>query len=106
MATKLENVAAKARLNAKLQFTSLAHHVTSDLLLKHLNKMSTSTAAGVDKATKADAKESIGEWGPEMLSAMHRQGYKAPPVRRVEIPKPGKDATRPIGIPTVTVNCT
>ena len=102
MATKLENVAAKARLNAKLQFTSLAHHVTSDLLLKHLNKMSTSTAAGVDKATKADAKESIGEWGPEMLSAMHRQGYKAPPVRRVEIPKPGKNATRPIGIPTVS----
>ena len=30
------------------------------------------------------------------------QGYNAPPVRRVEIPKgPGKVGTRPLGIPTV-----
>ena len=102
MATKLENIAAKARSNAKFQFTSLAHHVTPDPLLKHLNKMPSNTATGVDKATKTEAKESLGDWGPEMLNAMHRQGYKAPPVRRVEIPKPGKNATRPIGIPTVS----
>jgi RNA-directed DNA polymerase len=102
MATGLENVAAKARSNTNLKFTSLAHHVTQDTLLKHLKKMPAATAVGVDSATKAATKDSFGDWAPEMLTAMHRQGYKAPPVRRVEIPKPGKNATRPIGIPTVS----
>ena len=102
MATELERIAAKARSDASLRFTSLAHHITPQLLRKHLDKMPTSTASGVDQKTKAEAREAIGEWGPEILDAMHRRGYKAPPVRRVQIPKPGKSEKRPIGIPTVS----
>ncbi|MBC7530857.1 MAG: hypothetical protein H7318_04705 [Oligoflexus sp.] len=102
MATELERIAAKARLDASLRFTSLAHHITPQLLRKHLDKMHGNTASGVDQQTKVEAKATIGEWGPEILDAMHRCGYKAPAVRRVQIPKPGKSEKRPIGIPTVS----
>jgi RNA-directed DNA polymerase len=36
-----------------------------------------------------------------MLASIHRKAYKAPPVRRVWIPKPGKAAKRPLGVPCV-----
>ncbi|WP_354418207.1 reverse transcriptase domain-containing protein [Mesorhizobium shonense] len=32
----------------------------------------------------------------------HRQGYRAPNIRRVYIPKPGKTEKRPLGVPTVS----
>ncbi len=37
-----------------------------------------------------------------MLSSIHTQGYKAPPIRRVYIPKPGKQEKRPLGVPCVS----
>ncbi|ASY67067.1 Retron-type RNA-directed DNA polymerase (plasmid) [Sinorhizobium sojae CCBAU 05684] len=48
------------------------------------------------------AKESFGEWIEPMLQSIHRQGYRAPAVRRVYIPKPGKTEKRPLGVPTVS----
>ena len=37
MATKLEHIAAKARCEPKLRFTSLAHHITRERVLKNLS---------------------------------------------------------------------
>ena len=37
-----------------------------------------------------------------MLQSIHRQGYRAPDIRRVYIPKPGKTEKRPLGVPTVS----
>jgi group II intron reverse transcriptase/maturase len=48
-----------------------------------------------------EAKESFGEWVEAMLQSVHRQGYRAPDIRRVYIPKPGKQEKRPLGIPCV-----
>jgi group II intron reverse transcriptase/maturase len=36
-----------------------------------------------------------------MLQSVHRQSYRAPPIRRVYIPKPGKQEKRPLGVPSV-----
>jgi group II intron reverse transcriptase/maturase len=55
----------------------------------------------VDDQTVTQAKESFGEWIEAMLQSVHRQGYRAPDIRRVYIPKPGKQEKRPLGVPTV-----
>jgi group II intron reverse transcriptase/maturase len=55
----------------------------------------------VDRQTVAEAKENFGGWIEEMLQSVHRQGYRAPDIRRVYIPKPGKQEPRPLGVPCV-----
>src|SRR6266576_2660927 len=102
METKLEQIAAKARREPNLRFTSLAHHVTRDRVQKNLSQIPQRSAAGVDGQTVAAAKESFEEWIEPMLQSIHRQGYRAPDIRRVYIPKPGKTEKRPLGVPTVS----
>ena len=48
------------------------------------------SAAGVDGQTVEAAKKSFDGWMEPMLQSIHRQGYRAPDIRRVYIPKPGK----------------
>jgi group II intron reverse transcriptase/maturase len=55
----------------------------------------------VDGQTVPEAKESFGEWIAAMLQSVHRQGYQAPNIRRVYIPKPGNQEKRPLGMPCV-----
>src|SRR5262244_1573891 len=102
METKLEQIAAKARREPNLRFTSLAHHVTRDRVQKNLSQIPQRSAAGVDGQTVAAAKESFEEWIEPMRQSVHRQGYRAPDIRRVYIPKPGKTEKRPLGVPTVS----
>jgi RNA-directed DNA polymerase len=101
METGLERIAAKARSEPKLRFTSLAHHVTRARVWENLCQIPKDSAPGVDGQTVPGAKESFGEWVEEMLQSMHRQGYHAPDIRRVYIPKPGKQEKRPLGVPCV-----
>jgi group II intron reverse transcriptase/maturase len=56
----------------------------------------------VDGQTVQEAKESFRSWADEMISSIHRKGYKPPVVRRVYIPKPGKKEKRPLGVPCVS----
>src|SRR6201989_2798289 len=101
MKTKLEQIAAKARREPNLRFTSLAHHITRDRVLENLSKIPKRSAAGVDGQTVEAAKESFEGWIEPVLQSIHRQGYRAPNIRRVYIPKPGKTEKRPLGVPTV-----
>jgi len=101
MATGLERIAVKARGDTKLRFTSLAHHLTRERVWENLCQIPTSSAAGVDGQTVPEAKESFKEWIGPMLQSVHRQGYRAPNIRRVYIPKPGKQEKRPLGVPCV-----
>src|SRR5262249_506920 len=102
METKLEQIAAKARREPNLRFTSLTHHVTRDRAQKNLSQIPQRSAAGADGQTVAAAKERLEEWIEPMLQSIHRQGYRAPDIRRVYIPKPGKTEKRPLGVPTVS----
>lgn len=98
MKTKLERIAAKARGETTLKFTSLCHHVTKELVWESLNKIPTNSAAGIDGIDVTKAKETFETWIENMIQAMHRKSYKAPLVKRVWIPKPGKTEKRPLGV--------
>ena len=101
MATGLERIAAKARCEPKLRFTSLAHHITRERVWANLCQIPKDSAPGVDGQTVPEAKESFEVWIEAMLQSVHRQGYQAPNIRRVYIPKPGKQEKRPLGVPCV-----
>jgi RNA-directed DNA polymerase len=101
MTTTLERIAEKARCEPKLRFTSLAHHLTKERVWENLCQIPTDSAPGVDGQTVPEAKESFEVWIAAMLQSVHRQGYQAPNIRRVYIPKPGKQEKRPLGVPCV-----
>ncbi len=101
MATKLERIAAKARKEANLQFTTLCHHITRELIWDNLCHIDDDTSPGVDGVTAENAKKDFTLWVEPMLASLHNKGYKAPIVRRVWIPKPGKSSKRPLGVPCV-----
>ena len=102
METGFERIAAKARSEPKLRFTSLAHHLTGERVWKNLCSIPVHTAPGCDGQSVPEAKETFGDWVQPMLESVHRKGYRAPPIRRVYIPKPGKREKRPLGVPCVT----
>jgi RNA-directed DNA polymerase len=52
METELERIAAKARCEPKLRFTSLAHHITRDRVQRNLLRIPQRSAAGVDGQTR------------------------------------------------------
>lgn len=101
METGLERIAAKARCEPKLRFTSLAHHLTRGRVWENLCQIPKGSSPGVDGQTVPEAKESFEVWIEAMLRSVHRQGYQAPNIRRVYIPKPGKQEKRPLGVPCV-----
>ena len=57
-------------------------------------------ASGVDGETTQAFESQLGERTFDIWQRMRQKRYKAPPVRRVDIPK-GNGKTRPLGIPTV-----
>lgn len=101
MNTNLERVAAKAQKEISLKFTSLAHHITKELIWESLTRMPKYTAPGIDHETVRAAKKDFNLWIEDLMKSIHRKSYKPPAVRRVWIPKPGKTEKRPIGVPTV-----
>lgn len=101
MTTGLERIAAKARQEPKLRFTSLAHHIDAERLWQNLGHVPRHTAPGSDGQTVDELKQDFAAWSEATLRAVHTQGYRAPPVRRTYIPKPGKRELRPLGVPCV-----
>jgi hypothetical protein len=105
MSTGLERIAAKARQEPKLRFTSLTHHLDAPRLWQNLCHVSPHTAPGSDGQTVDDLKQEFIAWSTTTLHAVHTQGYRPPPVRRTYIPKPGKQELRPLGVPMVYAYC-
>jgi group II intron reverse transcriptase/maturase len=102
MSTKLDQIAAKAKAEPKLRFTSLAHLLTPDFLKETWMQMNRRGASGVDGETTKEFEKDLDARVQDLCDRLKAGTYKAPPVRRVEIPKgPGKAGTRPLGIPTV-----
>ncbi|MCA1701038.1 MAG: group II intron reverse transcriptase/maturase, partial [Actinobacteria bacterium] len=59
-------------------------------------------AAGVDRTTISQIEErGVEAFLAELEAELREQRYRPGPVRRVQIPKPGRAETRPLGIPAV-----
>lgn len=97
----IDRIAAKARSERKMRFTSLSHHITETLLEESLNELNHSSSPGIDGEDVKTAKGSFAKWSKPLLDAIHKQGYKPPPAKRVYIPKLGKSTLRPIAMPTI-----
>ena len=56
METELKRIAEKALSDTKLQFTSLAHHITRARAWKNLNKIPNNSSSSVDGQSVPEAK--------------------------------------------------
>jgi group II intron reverse transcriptase/maturase len=101
MTIGLERIAGKARQEPKLRFTSLAHYIDAERLWQNLGHVPRHTAPGSDGQTVDELKQDFVAWNEATLCAVHTQGYRAPPVCRTYIPKPGKRELRPLGVSCV-----
>ncbi len=100
MKTKLDRIAERAKTDRKLRFTALVHLLTPEFLMETWKQMNRRGASGVDQETTAEFASNLEERCRCLVARLKARRYKAPPVRRVEIPK-GDGETRPLGIPTV-----
>ena len=102
MSTQLSQIAKKAKLDRKARFTSLAHLLTPEFLKETWGKMNRRASDKVDGQSTEQFASELERQVEAICKQLKEGAYRAPPVRRVEIPKgPGKIGTRPLGIPTV-----
>ena len=102
MSTGCQRIAELARQAPQMSFTSLAQHIDLRLLYEAYQRTRKDGAVGVDGQTAADYAENLMANLQGLLDRAKSGTYRAPPVRRVHIPKGTGNETRPIGIPTVS----
>jgi len=97
---KLERIAKLAEQMPDAELSTLAHHIDVEWLREAYRRTRKDGAVGVDGQT-AEVYAANLESNLESLlgRAKSGDGYRAPPVRRVHIPKGDGRKTRPIGIP-------
>jgi RNA-directed DNA polymerase len=99
ISTKLQRIAELARKAPTMAIRTLAHHIDVELIRVAYQQTRKDGATGVDDQTAADYAVNLERNLGSLLDRFKSGTYFAPPVRRVEIPKP--DGTkRPLGIPT------
>jgi len=101
VSTRLQRIAQLAREDPRRVLVSLAHHIDVGFLWEAYRRTRKDGAPGVDGQTAAAYEENLEVNLQDLLDRFKSGRYKAPPVRRVYIPK-GSDpsAKRPIGVPT------
>ena len=100
VSTRQQRIAELAKQSPQMRFTSLNHHLDLRWLREAYRRTRKDGAVGVDGQTAADYEVNLEDNLQSLLERAKSGTYKAPPVRRVYIPKGGSTTeTRPIGIP-------
>src|SRR5438105_84461 len=100
VSTKQQQLAELAKASPQLGFTSLNHHLDLAWLVEAFKRTRKDGTAGVDGQTGRDYEVSLLDNLVSLLDRAKSGTYRAPPVRRVHIPKGTGPETRPLGIPT------
>jgi len=100
VSTKRMRIAALAKQMPGTALRSLSHHMDLDWLREAYRRTRKDGASGVDGQTAAEYAENLEENLQSLLNRAKSGTYRAPPVRRVHIPKGDGTKTRPLGIPT------
>jgi len=99
ISTKLERIAKLAREAPTMALTTLAHHIDVAWLHEAYLRTRKDGATGIDGQSADEYARGL----EQRLKTLHERikagQYRAPPVRRVHIPKDNGE-TRPLGIPT------
>jgi group II intron reverse transcriptase/maturase len=100
VSTKLERIAKLAKERPNVALTTLAHHIDLEWLREAYRRTRKDGAPGIDGRGAEEYAEHLEENLRSLLERAKDGSYRAPPVRRVHIPKGDGTQTRPIGIPT------
>lgn len=101
VSTRLQRIAQLAQEDRSRSLVSLSHHIDVDLLREAHRRTRKDGAVGVDGQTAAEYEGNLEENLQSLLDRFKSGLYKAPPVRRVHIPKGSNPSKkRPIGVPT------
>ena len=100
VSTRQQRIAELAKQSPQMGFTSLNHHIDLAWLYEAFLRTRRDGAPGVDGQTAADYEANLRGNLQALLDRAKSGTYRAPPVRRVHIPKGTGTETRPIGIPT------
>ena len=101
VSTKQQRIAELAKQSPQMGFTSLNHHLDLIWLVEAYNRTRKDGAPGVDGQTAEDYGRCLLDNLESLLDRAKSGTYRAPPVRRVRIPKGTGTETRPLGIPTL-----
>lgn len=100
VSTKMEQIALNATRLPDVSFTSLAYHIDLKWLYEAFKETRKDGAVGIDDVTAEDYEKELKVNLKSLLDRMKSGRYRAPPVKRVYIPKSGSKEKRPLGIPT------
>jgi RNA-directed DNA polymerase len=100
VSTRLERIAKLAKERPNVALTTLAHHIDVDWLREAYRRTRKDGAPGIDGQDAKQYAEHLEGNLKTLLDRAKDGSYRAPPVRRVHIPKGDGTQTRPIGIPT------
>ena len=95
----LQRITRMAKESPGLRFRTLAHYITPELLRLAASRTRKDAAPGIDGQSGASYLGNLDGNVQDLWQRLREGRYRAPPVRRVDIPK-GDGKTRPLGIPT------
>ncbi len=99
VSTKYEQIAELAKRMPNAAMWSLSHHMDEEWLREAYRRTRKDGATGIDGRTAEEYARDLEANLESLVNRAHSGEYRAPPVRRVHIPK-GNGQTRPLGIPT------
>jgi RNA-directed DNA polymerase len=101
ISTRQLEIAERAARFSQEALLTLAHYIDLDWLREAYRRTRKDGAAGVDGQTANEYEVNLEENLSSLLERFKSGSYRAPPVKRVYIPKADGRRTRPIGIPTM-----